>query len=79
MLKDRTEHPTPRTLDAMEYILNMHEWQSVLDPFCGSGTTLVAAKQLGRKAVGIEISEKYCEIAVKTISTDANGIWEVKK
>ena len=62
-------HPTQKPVALMEYLIKTYTNKSdtVFDPFMGSGTTLVAAKKLGRKAVGIEISEKYCEIAVKRL------------
>jgi site-specific DNA-methyltransferase (adenine-specific) len=56
-------HPTPRRLDHLTWLVNWFSNNSVCDPFLGSGTTAVAAKYLNRKCIGIEIEEKYCEIA----------------
>ena len=56
-------HPTQKPIELMRRIIEDYKSNFILDPFMGSGTTLIAAKQLGRKAVGIEIVEKYCKIA----------------
>ena len=53
-------HPTPKPLKLFSKLIDGFSNGTVLDPFLGSGTTLVAAKQLNRKAIGIEIEEKYC-------------------
>ena len=65
-------HPSQKPLKFMRFLIVRlsEENQTILDPFMGSGTTLVAAKQLGRKAIGIEIEEKYCEIAVKRLAQE---------
>jgi len=64
-------HPTQKPLTLMRWCLSFFpKVESVLDPFMGSGTTLRAAKDLGRRAIGIEIEEKYCEIAAKRLSQE---------
>lgn len=62
-------HPWPKPLDLFKKLVGhwSNEGQTVLDPFMGSGTTLRAAKDLGRKAIGIEIEERYCEIAANRL------------
>lgn len=62
-------HPCAKPIRWMEWLVNRCslEGETVLDPFMGVGTTLVAARNLNRKAIGIEIEEKYCEIAARRL------------
>ena len=65
-------HPAPMSPKlARDHILTWSvPGDIILDPFAGSGTTLWAAKQMGRRAIGIEIEERYCEIAAKRLSQE---------
>jgi DNA modification methylase len=69
---DTGDHPCPKPYDVMTWLVERTTRQAdtILDPFMGSGTTLRAAKDLGRKAIGIEIEERYCEIAVKRLAQE---------
>ena len=69
-------HPTTKPLGLMNFVLSFFpEAQTILDPFMGSGTTLLAAKQLGRNATGIEISEKYCKIAQERLDKSTDNLF----
>jgi len=68
-LRDGREHPTEKPLTLMAWCIQQAPAAAfICDPFMGSGTTLRAAKDLGRKAIGIEIEERYCEIAAKRLN-----------
>ena len=67
-----TEHPTEKPQRVMRWMVRgvSAPGETILDPFMGSGTTLLAAKREGRHAIGIEISERYCEIAAERLSQE---------
>lgn len=62
-------HPTQKPLPLMRWCVGMTSG-TVVDPFMGSGTTLRAAKDLGRSAIGIELQERYCEIAASRMAQE---------
>jgi site-specific DNA-methyltransferase (adenine-specific) len=69
-----TNSAHPAVMPARAIRLSTWPGEIVVDPFCGSGTTLLAARGLGRRAIGVEISERYCELAARRL---AQGVLEV--
>lgn len=65
---EKTEHPCQMPESVMRKVVGVTPAQAIVDPFMGSGTTLVAARYFGKAAIGIELDERYCEIAAKRFS-----------
>lgn len=65
-------HPTPKPLPLMAELISLFSdpGETILDPFLGSGTTARAGKDIGRKVIGIELEEKYCEIAARRMGQE---------
>lgn len=74
------EHPTQKPVKLMQKLIEIHSKQGdiVLDAFAGGGSTLQAAKELGRKFIGVEIEPKYCEIAKRRLAQDYLNFEEIK-
>lgn len=76
MFRKKVGHPAPRPLDTMQHLVLLAttpERPMVIDPFAGSGTTLLAARNVGRRAIGIEIDERYCEAAARRLEVPAEA------
>ena len=67
---DMPDHPSPKPFDVMRWLVSMFPGEVVIDAFMGSATTLRAAKDLGRRAIGIETEERYCELAAKRLAQE---------
>lgn len=71
---DDREHASEKPVELMARLIGAHPMGLVLDPFMGSGSTLVAAKQLGCPAIGVEIEERYCDTAARRLAQGTLGL-----
>jgi site-specific DNA-methyltransferase (adenine-specific) len=69
-LSAQVGHPTPKPIGLMERLVEKCPPGIVADPFAGAGATLLAARNLGRRAIGVELEERYCEIAAGRLAQD---------
>ena len=69
IIPSKDDHPTPKPVELITHFLRLHgkPGDVVLDPFMGAGPVAEACKNLGLRFIGIEIDEKWCEMAVKSI------------
>lgn len=65
---ERPNHPTPKPLGLMEHLISYAPPGVIADPFAGSGSTLVAARSLGRSAIGVEVKREYCDLIVSRLA-----------
>lgn len=73
------DHPTPKPVELFRHFIGLHttEGEVVLDPFCGGGTALLAARDMGRRAIGVELSEEFCRLAVDRLNQTTRTLFAI--
>ncbi len=76
---DKLPHPCARRLEHVKWLVHQFSDKTVCDPFLGSGTTCLAAKELGLKSIGIEIKSQFCEVAVKRLRQEVFNLIKIDR